>query len=102
MRLLVPAVLLVSGCAHTRPPPTEGWRELSSTHFRLRTDLSESSARATLEKLETLRSALQTAWMVPADTPDTADVVVLAETVELLTFTEWLGLSSVSGSRPLI
>jgi tetratricopeptide (TPR) repeat protein len=40
--------------------------------------------------------------MVPGDTPDTADVVVLGDTTELLTFTDWLGLTSVSGARPQI
>jgi hypothetical protein len=100
-------VLLIScimfACAHqARPPPLSGWQQLRSEHFRVQTDLSPSAARVTLERMETLRSALQTAWMVPEDTPDTADVVVLGETAELLTFTDWLGLSSVSGSRPLI
>ena len=100
-------VLLIScitfACAHqARPPPLAGWEELRSDHFRLQTDLSPSAARVTLERLETLRSALQTEWMVPADASDTADVLILAETAELLTFTDWLGVSSVSGSRPLI
>jgi hypothetical protein len=30
--------------------------------------------------------------MVPADTSDTADVLILAEPAELLTFTDWLGV----------
>jgi tetratricopeptide (TPR) repeat protein len=94
---------MLFACAHqARPPPLSGWQELRSEHFRVQTDLSPSAARGTLERLETLRSALQTAWAVPEDTSDTADVVVLGETAELLTFTDWLGLSSVSGSRPLI
>jgi hypothetical protein len=100
-------VLLIScitfACAHqARPPPLAGWQELQSEHFRLQTDLSPSAARVTIERLETLRSALQAAWLVPADTSDTADVLIFVETAELLTFTDWLGVSSVSGSRPLI
>ena len=90
-------------CAHqARPPPLSGWEELRSEHFRLRTDLPPAAARETLGRLETLRAALQSAWMVPGDTPDSADVVVLGDTTELLTFTDWLGLSSVSGARPLV
>ena len=103
MRGLLVATCVVLACAHQpRPPPLTGWRELRSTHFRLRTDLPEDSARTTLKKLETLRAALQSAWMAPGDTPDTAEVIVLGDTTELLTFTDWLGLSTVSGARPLL
>src|SRR5690242_11738712 len=77
------------GCAHSaRPPPLTGWEELRSGHFRLTTDLPPAAARITLGRLETLRAALQSSWMVPGDTPDTADVVVLGDTTELLTFTD--------------
>ena len=100
-------VLLLSclsiACAHRpRPPPLTGWQELRSDHFRLRTDLAPDAARLTLQRLETLRAALQSAWMAPGDTPDTAEVIVLEDTTELLTFTDWLGLSTVSGARPLL
>src|SRR5690348_13241730 len=91
------------GCAHSaRPPPLTGWKELRSDHFRLKTDLPLPAARVTLGRLETLRAALQSAWMVPGDTPDSAEVVVLGETTELLNFTDWLGLTGVSGALPLL
>ena len=96
-------IVCITGCVHqARTPPLAGWKELRSEHFRLKTDLPPPAARTTLGRLETLRTALQSAWMVPGDTPDTADVVVLGDTTELLTFTDWLGLTSVSGARPQI
>ncbi|HVP61468.1 MAG TPA: hypothetical protein VMT11_12960 [Myxococcaceae bacterium] len=103
MRGTLVAICLVLACAHQpRPPPLAGWHELRSDHFRLRTDLTPDAARLTLERLEVLRAAVQSAFTVPGDTPDTADVVVLGDTTELLTFTDWLGLATVSGSRPLL
>ena len=74
-------VLLIScitfACAHqARQPPLGGWQELRSEHFRLQTDLSPSASRVTLQRLETLRSALQTAWIVREGTPHTAVVVL--------------------------
>ena len=69
VRPLLLASLLVAGCAHKAvvPPPVTVWRELRSTHFRLRTDLPEGSARTTLEKLESLRWWLQAAWSPGGD-----------------------------------
>ncbi|HET9158694.1 MAG TPA: hypothetical protein VFN91_18610, partial [Myxococcaceae bacterium] len=58
MRGVLLITCLIVACAHQEratSPPIEGWRELTSAHFRLRTDLPEDSARSTLEKLETLR-----------------------------------------------
>ena len=52
------------GCAHSaRSPPLTGWEELRSQHFRLKSDLPPPAARLTLGRLETLRIALQSAWM---------------------------------------
>jgi tetratricopeptide (TPR) repeat protein len=103
MRGVLLIVCITVGCAHSpRSPPLTGWEELRSQHFRLKTDLPPAAARVTLGRLETLRTALQSAWLVPGDTPDRADVVVLGDTTELSTFTDWLGLTSVSGARPQI
>jgi len=93
MRLLLFAALLCFGCAHSRPPPIEGWRELTSTHFRLRTDLPEGAARTTLDKLETLRWWLQSAWSTGGDSPGVTQAIVLAQPAELETFTEAMGLT---------
>ncbi len=103
MRGTLVATCLVLACAHQpRPPPLSGWHELRSEHFRLRTDIAPGAARLTLERLETLRAAVRSAWAAPGDTPDTADAVVLGDITELSAFTEWPGLSTVLGARPLL
>lgn len=103
---LVPlfAGLLVIGCAHTAvvPPPVTGWRELRSPHFRLRTDLPEGSARTTLEKLESLRWSLQTAWSTGGDSPGTTEAIVLSSPAELRTFTDLAGLATTTPEGPLL
>src|SRR5262249_58059217 len=64
------AVLLLGGCAHTASaPPVTGWRELQSTHVRLRTDLPEGSARSTLAPLEELRRWLPNAPATGGESP---------------------------------
>src|SRR5215472_4722772 len=102
MRLLLLAALLFFGCAHSRPPPVDGWRELTSPHFRLRTDLPEGSARTTLEKLETLRWWLQSAWSTGGDSPGVTQAVVLDQPLELKTFTEVLGLATTTRDGSLL
>ena len=104
MRALMLAGLVVVGCAHTRvvPPPTSGWRELRSRHFQLRTDLPESSARATLEKLESVRWWLQSAWATGGDSPGTTRAIVLASPPELRTFTDIVGLATTTREGPLL
>ena len=102
MRLLLPAALLFFGCAHPGSPPVDGWRELTSPHFRLRTDLPEGSARTTLEKLEMLRWWLQSAWSTGGDSPGVTQAIVLAEPVELQTFTEVMGLATATREGPLL
>lgn len=96
MRALLATVLLLVGCTHvaSRPPPLSGWRELRSLHFRLRTNLPAADARTTIERLETLRAALQTAWSDAEDTPGSTEAIVLRERAELRTFTEWTGLAT--------
>ena len=101
---LLLASLLVVGCAHKAvvPPPLTGWRELRSRHFQLRTDLSEGSARTTLEKLESVRWWLQSAWATGGDSPGTTRAIVLAKPAELRTYTEILGLATTTREGPLL
>jgi hypothetical protein len=61
---------LVSGCGHLPPCPAAGgptWTELSTDHFRLRTDEDPEAARGRLTELERLRAALLTVFRAPAD-----------------------------------
>jgi len=91
-------------CAHRAvvPPPSTGWGELRSRHFRLRTDLPEGSARTTLEKLESVRWWLQSAWATGGDSPGTTRAIVLAKPAELRTYTEILGLATTTREGPLL
>jgi hypothetical protein len=103
MRLLLLAALLFLGCAHgPRPPPLDGWRELRSHHFTLRTDLPERSARSTLENLEALRWWLQAAWSTGGDSPGTTRAIVLDNPAELRTFTEVTGLATTTREGSLL
>src|SRR5678816_2150373 len=98
MRGLLIVTCLALACAHQgpRPPPLTGWRELQSSHFRLRTNLPEDSARSTLETLETLRWWLQAAWSTGGDSPGTTEAIVLSDPAELSTFTPMGGLAATS------
>ncbi len=107
MRASWVATLLAVGCAHApppapRPPPLTGWRTLRTAHVRLRTDLPSADARTTVERLEVLRAALQTAWFVPEETPGTTEAIVLRDGAELRTFTEWSGVATVTAHGPLL
>jgi len=104
MRALTFAAVLLAGCAHraVTAPPTTGWRELRSRHFRLRTDLPNGSARATLEKLESVRGWLQSAWTTGGDSRGTTQAIVLASPAELRTFTEIMGLATTTREGPLL
>ncbi|HUM11637.1 MAG TPA: hypothetical protein VLT82_11860 [Myxococcaceae bacterium] len=104
MRALLVSGLLV-GCAHgPRAPSLDGWRELRSPHFRLRTDLPAADARTTVGRLETLRAALQSVRPEadPVDSPGTTLAIVLRDRAELRTFTEWSGLATVTRRGPLL
>jgi len=105
MRARMLCGLFLLGCAHgPRAPSLDGWRELRSPHFRLRTDLPAADARTTIARLETLRAALQSAW--PAsdreDAPGTTQASVLRDPAELRTFTEMGGLATVTRRGPLL
>jgi len=99
------AALLVLGCAHRhepRPPPLQGWTELRSTHFRLRTDMPPDSARETLEKLEHLRLWLQAAWSTGGDSPGSTNTIVLDDAAELWTFMHVPGTATTTRQGPII
>lgn len=107
MRASWVTTLLAVGCAHApppppRPPPLTGWRTLRTAHVRLRTDLPSSDARTTVERLEVLRAALQTAWFAPEETPGTTEAIVLRDGDELRTFTEWSGVATITSHGPLL
>jgi tetratricopeptide (TPR) repeat protein len=104
MRQVLLITCITVACAHPGPraPPVEGWRELTSPHFRLRTDLPEDSARWTLEKLETLRWWLQAAWSTGGDSPGTTRAIVLDAPAELRTFTEVPGLATTTREGSLL
>jgi hypothetical protein len=78
------------GCATLPACPAKGgpaWHELTSAHFRLRSDLEPKDAEETVRRLEELRaSMLATIWPgAPAPTSRT-EVVVLRSRIELLVF----------------
>ena len=103
MRVLWIGSWLVLACAHPpRAPEVSGWRELRSAHFRLQTDLSLTDARTTLDRLETLRAALETAWAGGGDTPGSTRAIVLHDPAELRTFTDLRGAAGTSRSGPLL
>ena len=58
-RLLMLALALPLGCATLRRPGSlEGWRELSSQHFVLQTELQDAAARELIISLERYRAAV--------------------------------------------
>jgi hypothetical protein len=59
-----------AGCGHLPPCPAAGgpsWTELTTDHFRLRTDEDPEAGRAALTDLERLRAALLSVFGAPAD-----------------------------------
>jgi hypothetical protein len=103
MRALFLATLVCTGCAHPpRAPPLTGWRALHTPHLRLRTDLPPADARTTVEQLETLRAALQTAWSEAEETPGVTEAIVLRDGAELRTFTELTGIATLTARGPLL
>ena len=90
--LLLLLVGLASGCAAHRQQvtcPTEGgpaWRELTSAHFRMRTDMERKAADETLLQLERYRRALLLAWGEDFDPPGRVDVIALRHLSELAEF----------------
>lgn len=91
MRVLPAFVLLlfVAGCKHVPAiaecPAHEGtaWREITSPHFRVRTNLDQQAARASTVELERRRKALLFAWGGRVDPPGRMDVVILQSHAQL-------------------
>ncbi|TSC24485.1 DUF1570 domain-containing protein [Corallococcus sp. Z5C101001] len=86
------ALTLFSGCAASRALcPAEGgrpWREVRSTHFRLRTNLEPKAASQTAVELEAFRRALLLAWGPDFDPPGTVDVILLSNPRDMEEFTQ--------------
>jgi hypothetical protein len=80
-----------AGCATTLPCPARGgppWRELTSDHFRLRTDLDPADAEQTVRALEESRAVmLAVVWPGSPQPPNRTDVIVLRSTLDLWEFT---------------
>ncbi|HYQ81916.1 MAG TPA: hypothetical protein VEP68_10450, partial [Anaeromyxobacteraceae bacterium] len=96
--LLRPALaalgLLAAGCAGLGTSlrcPEEGgpaWRELTTPHFLLWTDLDEAEARKAAERLEWIRAAVVSAvWQAPVEPEAPLGVVALRSERELRPFT---------------
>ncbi|MBN8468527.1 DUF1570 domain-containing protein [Corallococcus exiguus] len=90
--LLGLALTLFSGCTASRALcPAEGgrpWREVRSSHFRVRTNLEEPAAAKSAVELEEFRRALLLAWGAGFDPPGTVDVIVLSNPRDLEEFTD--------------
>lgn len=72
-----------SGCTPARPPlscPARGgpeWRQIQSSHFVMKTDVSSAESKAILGAIEVLRGALLVAMGAPADEPMPTVEIVL-------------------------
>jgi hypothetical protein len=90
--LLASALAVEAGCA-TMPPrcPARGgpaWRQLSSAHFTLRTDLEPHHAEEVIRTLEETRAAMLVAlWPAAPGPPDRTQAIALASPSELAAFT---------------
>jgi hypothetical protein len=91
----VPVVIVVAawgaaGCATLPACPAKGgpaWRELTSAHFRVRSDLDQEDARETVRRLEEIRaSMLATLWPGAPDPPNRTEVIVLRSRIEFMVF----------------
>lgn len=74
-------ILTSSGCAvHVASPARGGtpWRELTSDHFLLQTDLDSEHAREVVARLEEMRAALIEAFSDSAEAPEAGRLLVVA------------------------
>ncbi|MHB8876136.1 MAG: hypothetical protein ACYC8T_20800 [Myxococcaceae bacterium] len=114
-RLLRPSIVLslllfASGCTHhfTRAECLghggTAWREVTSAHFRLRTNLDSPAAREAVTELEKARKALLFAWNGRVDPPGRLDAVVLRSSAEFHEFADRTagGLFTVDRTGPLL
>jgi hypothetical protein len=89
-----PSVMIIlasfAGCATLPARPAQGgpvWREVTSAHFRLRSDLDETDARDTARRLEEVRAAmLALVWPGAPDPAIRTEVVALRSRLEFLVF----------------
>lgn len=87
------ALCVLSGCAarsYAVCPDRGGapWREVTSAHFKVRTNLGSEAAQATVRELEKHRRAVALAWGARFDPPGQVEVVVLRNAYELHEFGE--------------
>ncbi len=84
-------MLAAGACATIPPCPAKGgpaWIELTSQHFAVRTDLSESEARETVQRLEETRAAmLALVWTGAPEPPIRTEAIVLRSIREFAAFT---------------
>lgn len=89
--LLTSALVVETGCAIMPPCPGRGgpaWRQLSSAHFTLRTDLEPHEAEEVVRSLEETRAAMLVAiWPGAPGPPDRTQAIALASHSELAVFT---------------
>lgn len=103
------ALLLLSGCATLRQR-TEcrehggpEWRELTSAHFRVATNVDEAEARRQVRAMERMRRTLALMWGDAFDPPGQVDVLLVRDEDELQALTgSDRAAVSWAGRRPLI
>jgi hypothetical protein len=82
--------LLLSGCAAVQPTPQslteKPWREVSTEHLTLLTNLDEKTARKSAVDLERHRRALLMMWGPQANPAGKLEVIVLRTEQDLQTF----------------
>jgi hypothetical protein len=80
----------LAGCATLPACPAKGgpvWREVTSAHFSLRSDLDEADARETARRLEEVRAAmLALVWPGAPDPAIRTEAVALRSRIEFLVF----------------
>lgn len=99
--------LLLAGCAHTRAECSvhggPAWREITSEHFLVSTDLEPAAARAAALELEKARKALLLAMNTRVDPPERLTAIVLRSRSELAEFRDHiLGFMTFDDRGPLI
>lgn len=89
---VVAALALLSGCKHV-PARAEctahggtPWREVTSDHFRVYTNLGSAEASEAAAELERARKSLLFAWQYRVDPPGRIDTVILQNTEQLHEF----------------
>lgn len=63
--LSLSVLFVLAGCATVPTAPGSGWREVTSAHFQVRTNLDEAEARTAVLDLERYRAALLARWKHP-------------------------------------